>query len=119
MPRSATESGVVQREVAIDTSGLRLASGWRLAASIVQGFTPVLVTYHYISPIGTFWVKPLLTRPSRFLLGVDETSLGAYDSPHAAAEAVFTRATGWRSWDSLPSIPAPASISDWEVGPPA
>ncbi len=78
----------------------------------------MLATYHYVSAVGTFWIKPLPRRSGRFLLGVDETPLGSYVRPEDAARDVHAHRTSWREWDSLPAADEPVDLTAWQSGPP-
>ncbi len=78
----------------------------------------MLVTYSYVSDVGTFWIKPLPGRSGRFLLGVDETPLGSYLRPEDAARDVHAHRTSWREWDSLPAADEPVDLTAWQSGPP-
>lgn len=43
------------------------------------------------SSVGTFWIKP---HQGRYVLGINDDAIGSYHSAVAAADDVFTHATG-------------------------
>lgn len=71
--------------------------------------------YHFNTRFGTFWIRPQPGSPGRWLLGLDEESLGSYASPELAADDVYMQATGHLEWDISESpVDAPADLGEWE-----
>ena len=75
--------------------------------------------YHYRSSVGTLWIRQQHGSTGRWVLGVDETPLGTYQSAEAAADDVRGQHTGWPDWDSNDTIVAPRELSEWADGPAA
>jgi len=69
--------------------------------------------YQYISPIGRFVIKP--QDNGRWGLWFSDDLLGSYQSAMAAADDVYTQATGNFGWDSLDGIDIPTDIYEWEM----
>jgi hypothetical protein len=69
----------------------------------------------YRAQAGLFWIRPQPDAPGRFWLGIDDTVLGSYHAPQAAADDVYTQSTGCPAWDSLPSVTEPSDLSEWET----
>lgn len=67
--------------------------------------------YCFRSSVGLFWIR---RRGGRFILGIEEEPLGSYQSPVAAADDVYTRATGHGAWDVRNDPNAPTDLSEWE-----
>lgn len=64
------------------------------------------------SSVGTFWIKP---HQGIYVLGINDDSIGSYHSAVAAADDVFTHATGHFPWDKLDGIEeGPTDIYEWE-----
>ena len=64
--------------------------------------------YQYMSPIGCFLIKPQAN--SRWGLWLKDELLGSYHSALAAADDVYTQATGDYDWDSLDCVDIPTEI---------
>lgn len=69
--------------------------------------------YYYKSRVGTFWIKPNMH--GQHLLGINDESLGAYNSPIHAADDVYTHTTGYFEWDKLDGklFNVPTDIYEW------
>lgn len=74
--------------------------------------------YHYITAVGTFWIRPQPNKPGSYWLGLDDMPLRAYPSPEAAAQAVQSQQTGLKLWDQHLQNQKPADISQWRQGKP-
>lgn len=70
-------------------------------------------TYCYKSPIGVFIIKP--QPDGRWGLWFGDDLLGSYHSEIAAADDVYTQATGNYQWDSSSWLDVPTDIHEWEV----
>lgn len=68
----------------------------------------------YKSPVGTFWIKP--NDDGRFVLGIDQETLGFYHSAVSAADDVYVHVTGYYPWDKLDGKihDAPTDIYEWQ-----
>ena len=66
----------------------------------------------YKASIGTFRIRQ--SDEKHYELSVDDTVLEAYESPRAAADAVYNRQTGYAAWDKIPGGLKPLSIDDWQ-----
>jgi hypothetical protein len=73
-------------------------------------------SYYFRSAVGIFWIRPRPGNAGRFILGIGEDALGSYASPRAAADDVYTGATGFYAWDSRNDPRAPRDLSEWERG---
>jgi hypothetical protein len=69
--------------------------------------------YQYQSPIGCF--KIVAQANGRWGLWFKDDLLGSYSSAVAAADDVYTQATGNSRWDSLKGISIPTDVYEWEV----
>ncbi|MEX3691856.1 hypothetical protein AB3X91_08940 [Paraburkholderia sp. BR14263] len=88
---------------------------------------PTYRLYLYKSPFGAMTIRPDVKHPNVWGLMHETFSRSSkgeivvnsvlldlgWDSPEKAAEAVRTRQTGWRLWDSLPFVVHPATLDDW------
>ena len=70
-----------------------------------------MITYRYKSPIGVFSIIP---RNGRWALWFEDDILGMYNSSVAAADDVYTKATGHYDWDSLDSVDGPTDVYEWD-----
>lgn len=70
--------------------------------------------YEFRTTVGTFWITQRPWEPDLAVLGIDEITLGAYESAAAAAADVSSQHTGWEEWDNLQEVSKPHDISDWE-----
>lgn len=69
--------------------------------------------WYYNSPIGR--MKIFKNSSGRYLLQIKDTIYGSYNSAVAAADDVYTFATGCEQWDSLVSQEDPPdNIQEWE-----
>jgi len=75
------------------------------------------VEYHYPSPVGVLWIARDPHDHAQVWLGIDETPLGPYSSPEAAAEAVRAHRSGWHPLDELHHSHRPETLSAWQAGP--
>jgi hypothetical protein len=69
--------------------------------------------YEFQTSVGMFRIEPDPDDSTKVLLSIDNVSLGKYDSPAAAAAAVFGQNTGWERWDLLRQISGPRDLSEW------
>ena len=75
--------------------------------------------WHLKTKLGTFWlVEANNDSDNRYLLGIDDHELGAYDNADLAAHDVHDQATGCIEWDCQAKIKAPDTISHWTEGSP-
>jgi len=70
--------------------------------------------YFFRSPVGLFWIRPQPNSGGRFWLGIDDERLGSYHSLRAAADDVYSQATGFYRWDSLRRPDVPIDLTEWE-----
>lgn len=74
--------------------------------------------WHFRTLSGIFWIVQS-DECQKFLLGVDEESLGQYESYQSALDSINAHATGHLAWDARTHMRVPASIEKWAVGEPA
>ena len=67
--------------------------------------------YRYQSPIGLFRIR---VKGDRWELWMGDECYGFYANPIAAADDVFTQATGCYEWDTLATDAAPTDLGEWE-----
>jgi hypothetical protein len=67
--------------------------------------------WKYKSEHGTFTIHQ--AHDSRWILALDNDSLGSYHSPQAAADDVYVGVTGCFDWDSDTEVERPEDLSDW------
>lgn len=67
--------------------------------------------WHFKSEIGVFWIAPVTS--GDFELWFEDDRLGAYPTVEAAADDVYSQATGWDRWDKLSSPAKPRGINEW------
>jgi hypothetical protein len=66
--------------------------------------------WRYQTSLGTFRIT--ICRDRRLVLWMNDEQLGSYHSPNAAADDVYTQATGYAPWDMAgPSSSPPTSAS--------
>lgn len=75
------------------------------------------VEYHYRSPVGVLWIARDPHHQAQVWLGMNETPLGSYSSPEAAAEAVRASRSGWHPLDELHHSHRPHALAEWQAGP--
>lgn len=75
--------------------------------------------YHYLSPIGIFWIRPQPNRPGSYWLGLDDEPLKSYRDPQDAVKDVYNQCVGFDPWDRAHFTAIPACLADWSVGKPA
>lgn len=68
--------------------------------------------WYYETSVGTF--KIIQKDFKKFELWIDTIDLETYDSPEAAADAVYKQTTGWDEWDTLETDSKPEDISAWD-----
>jgi hypothetical protein len=68
--------------------------------------------WFYESGIGRF--KIIRKDFNAYELWIDNIDLGLYDSPEAAAAAVYHQSTGWDEWDTSDTDSKPSDIGVWE-----
>ncbi len=77
---------------------------------------PSRILYHYVSPVGLVWIE---ARDEGFVLCIEpEGGWASYESLEDAVSSVFLQVTGWDDLDSLEGVELPATLSEWQVGPP-
>ncbi len=75
--------------------------------------------WHLKTKLGTFWlVEANNDTEDRYLLGINDQELGAYDNIELAAHDVYEQATGYLQWDCQAKIKVPNNISQWIEGTP-
>jgi hypothetical protein len=69
--------------------------------------------WRYKSPIGTLYI---VQKPNGYFIRYDNEFYGAYSSPVAAADDVYSKTTGCDEWDlsDVPDIDIPTDIFEWE-----
>lgn len=68
--------------------------------------------YYFRSRVGLFRIIPA---NGRYYLVLNDNVLGAYNSPIAAADDVYTHTTGDWSWDRLDGlVSSPTDLSVWK-----
>lgn len=73
--------------------------------------------WHFKTVVGVFWIVGA-EDSTRFFLGIDEESLGAYDSYLSALNSVNEHTTGYLPWDTLIQMHVPAVVEEWLLGEP-
>jgi len=68
--------------------------------------------YSYQTNVGKFTIKP---QSGRWLLSINDNTLGSYNSPHQAADDVYNHATNHNEWDEQLDIDDPTDLSEWKV----
>jgi hypothetical protein len=69
--------------------------------------------YEFLTSIGMFRIQVDQEEPERVILSIDNILIGKYESPEAAARAVYAQQTGWERWDFLREISGPRDLSEW------
>jgi hypothetical protein len=67
--------------------------------------------WYFYSPVGTFTIAR--NSSGGYVLWIDNEQLNTYIGPEAAAEAVRLKNTGFKSWDDLENVEAPANLNQW------
>jgi|tagenome__1003787_1003787.scaffolds.fasta_scaffold20629167_2 hypothetical protein len=73
------------------------------------------VLFTYLSPLGTFWIRP--EPAGRVRLGFEREQLGTYASARAAADAVAQQKTGYQPWDVAEHSITPSGLARWKTAP--
>jgi hypothetical protein len=74
--------------------------------------------YHYKADIFTFVIRPHPTKKNRWLLVINDRTLGTYKSPAEAAEIVSLQWTGYDAWDFKVNVSVPKDLKHWIQGRP-
>ena len=69
--------------------------------------------YEFPTSIGMFRIRPDPVNPGGVVLSIDDIAVAKYDSPEAAARAVYAQETGWDRWDMLQNINGPRDLTEW------
>ena len=78
-----------------------------------------IVMWHLKTKLGTFWlVEANNDKADRYLLGINDQELGAYNNAEVAAHDVHEQATGYFKWDSQAKVKVPNHIQQWVEGTP-
>lgn len=70
--------------------------------------------YEFRTMVGTFWITQRADEPEGAVLGIDQITLGSYETAAAAAADVYSQRTGWERWDLLQEISGPRDLNEWE-----
>lgn len=70
--------------------------------------------------LGTLWIVEADDEPThcQYVLGMDEDSLGVYESVERAISDVCNHETGALKWDESLKAEAPSDINGWIEGQP-
>jgi hypothetical protein len=74
----------------------------------------IQMRYEYATEVGTFWIIPDPENSKKVLLGIDNITIGIWDSAISAASDVYVQNTGWERWDLLQDVTGPEDLSEWE-----
>ena len=70
--------------------------------------------YEIRTTIGSFWITHRKDDPDGAVLGIDQITLGSYETAAEAAADVYAQRTGWERWDLLREVSGPRDLSEWE-----
>ncbi|RJR47610.1 MAG: hypothetical protein C4576_09380 [Desulfobacteraceae bacterium] len=71
--------------------------------------------YEFRTVAGIFWITERKSDPDGAVLGIDQITLGSYETAAAAAADVAAQKTGWERWDTLLEVSGPKDLSEWEA----
>jgi len=70
--------------------------------------------YEFRTVAGIFWITDRRSDPDGAVLGIDQITLGSYETASAAAADVAAQKTGWERWDTLLEVSVPGDLDEWE-----
>lgn len=74
--------------------------------------------WHYLTKLGTFWIAEGDNKEEKYVLGLNDETLGVYHRVDDVILDIKAHSTGNLEWDSDTRLKIPTDLTMWQQGEP-